>query len=218
MEDINIQSEYWDEAAASRKFTHPLPWSVFRDMIPPAAKILDYGCGYGRTCSELVKAGYANVTGIDISQEMIKRGKGLNPDLDLHFFDGKTIGFENDFFDACLLIAVLNCIPQDAGLKRTIAEIYRLLRPGGILFISDYPLQSDQRNKKRYQEFEQKLGTFGMFCTDGAVFRHFDMELIKQLLSDFDIVWQDNIRLRTMNGNESDAIQIFARKRDKVSP
>lgn len=87
MNDLDIQTEYWDGAAASKTFTHPIPLTVFRDLLPPAAKILDYGCGYGRTCSELTDAGYQSVIGIDISEEMIKRGRKLN--LGLRVFDGK---------------------------------------------------------------------------------------------------------------------------------
>jgi hypothetical protein len=111
-------------------------------------------------------------------------------------------------------MAVLTCIPSDAAQARTIGEIHRLLRPGGVAFISDYPLQSDRRNQKRYKEFEQELGTFGLFRTEGAVVRHHDMKQIKQLLSPFDILWQENIRVCTMNGHESDVFQIIAQKRN----
>ena len=74
MNDLDLQVEYWDVAVASKSFTHPIPLSLFREWLPPAARILDYGCGYGRTRFELVEAGYPNVTGIDISREMITSG------------------------------------------------------------------------------------------------------------------------------------------------
>lgn len=214
MNDLDIQTRYWDDAAASKTFTHPVPLSLFRDFLPLSAKILDYGCGYGRACSELTEAGYHNVIGIDVSEEMIKRGRSLNSSLDLRVFDGRSTDFEDGCFDACLLMAVLTCIPNDAGQNRTISEIHRLLRPGGIAYISDYPLQTDIRNQKRYREYEKELGTFGMFRTEGAVVRHYDMKRIHQLLSDFDILWQDSIRVCTMNGNESDVFRIAARTKD----
>lgn len=214
MNDLDVQTEYWDGAAASKTFTHPIPLPIFRDLLPPAAKILDYGCGYGRTCSELTEAGYHYVVGIDISEEMIKRGRRLNGNLDLRVFDGRSAHFEDGSFDACLLLAVLTCIPYDNGQNRTISEVYRLLRPGGIAFISDYPLQTDARNQKRYREFEKELGTFGIFRTESAVVRHFDMKRIYRLLSSFDVLWQDSIRVCTMNGNESDVFQIAARKKE----
>jgi SAM-dependent methyltransferase len=212
MNDLDVQTEYWDSAAASKTFTHPIPWPVLRSLIPTTARVLDYGCGYGRTCSELAESGYHSVVGVDISKEMVKRGRLANDDLDLRVFDGRSSKFEDSFFDACLLLAVLTCIPYNDGQDHTIAEICRLLRPGGIVFISDYPLQTDTRNQKRYQEFEKEFGILGIFRTETTVVRHFDMRRIYQLLSSFDIIWQDSIRVCTMNGNESDVFQIAARK------
>lgn len=213
MNDLDVQTEYWDSAAASKTFTHPLPLPLFRVLVPPAAKILDYGCGYGRTCAELTEAGYHNVLGIDISGEIIKRGRRLNDCLDLRIFDGRSADFEESSFDACILLAVLTCIPFNEGQNRTMAEVCRLLRPGGIAFVSDYPLQSDERNQKRYREFEKEFGIFGIFRAGSAVVRHFDMRRIYQLLTGFDILWQNSIRVCTMNGNESDVFQIAARKK-----
>jgi SAM-dependent methyltransferase len=214
MKDINVQIKYWDGAAASKTFTHPIPLLIFRDLLlPPTAKIMDYGCGYGRTCSELTEAGYQNVIGIDISEEMIKRGRCLNGNLDLRVFDGRSTDFEDRFFDACILLAVLTSIPSDDGQEYTIGEIYRLLRPGGLLFISDYPLQADARNQKRYHKFKKEFGIYGMFRTEGAVFRHFEMRRKHQLLSGFEMLRQDNIRACTMNCNESDVFQIMALKK-----
>ncbi|MFZ5569567.1 MAG: class I SAM-dependent methyltransferase [Thermodesulfobacteriota bacterium] len=172
------------------------------------------GCGYGRTCSELIEAGYHNVVGIDISEEMIRRGRWLNGDLNLHIFDGRSVDFEDSSFDACILLAVLTCIPYDGGQNRTIDEVHRLLRPGGMVFISDYPLRKDERNQKRYREFEKQFGTFGIFRTENAILRHFDMSRIYQLLSRFEILWEEVIRVCTMNGNESDVFQIGARKKN----
>jgi|WetSurMetagenome_2_1015567.scaffolds.fasta_scaffold00687_15 SAM-dependent methyltransferase len=213
MNEIDVQTGYWNSVAAVKTFTHSIPMSVLRDLLPTTAKILDYGCGYGRACSELTEAGYRNVTGIDISEQMIKRGRNLNSNLDLRTFNGRSTGFEDDSFDACLLMAVLTCIPSDSGQESAISEVHRLLRPRGIVFVSDYPLQADERNQKRYHEFEKELGTFGMFRTEGAVLRHHQMKHIQQLLSGFDFLWQDRVKVCTMNGHESDIFRIVARKK-----
>lgn len=213
MIDIDIQTEYWDSVAASKTFTHPIPMSLLRDLLPPDAKILDYGCGYGRTCSELMDGGYDDVIGIDISEEMVKRGRHLDQKLNLRTFDGRSPGFSDGSFDACFLMAVLTCIPSDAGQEGAIAEVHRLLRPGGIAFISDYPLQTDTRNQIRYDKFKNELGTFGMFRTEGAVVRHHEMNRIYRLLSRFEVLWEQKIRVCTMNGNESDVFQILAKEK-----
>lgn len=50
MSGLDSQIPYWDCAAATKTFTHPLhlPWL---GGISKHAAILDYGCGYGRTLS-----------------------------------------------------------------------------------------------------------------------------------------------------------------------
>lgn len=54
MTDLDNQIAYWDTAATTKRFTHPLhiPWM---DEVDRDAAILDYGCGYGRTMAHLVR-------------------------------------------------------------------------------------------------------------------------------------------------------------------
>jgi len=213
MRDVDIQMEYWDRVASSKHFTHPIPASAFQKFIPTTAKILDYGCGYGRVCSNLFDIGYRNVTGIDISGEMIRRGRLLNSNLDLRIFDGKSPDFSDCSFDACLAVALLTCIPSDSGQEQVVSEIYRVLKSDGVIFISDYPLQRDLRNINRYKQFEEEYRTFGVFQTEGAVFRHHEMGKIYKLLRKFEIVLEKTIKVNTMNGHDADIFQIMARKK-----
>jgi len=212
MKAFDVQAEYWDAVADSKTFTHPLPMTVLQGLVSPAAKILDYGCGYARTCCELLEAGFQNVCGVDISTAMINRGRRGNPNMDLRTFDGNSVDYEDGAFDACLLMAVLTCIPSNRGQEIAIANVHRLLSAGGIALVSDYPLQTDARNLRRYQEYEQEFGVLGMFRTQGVVVRHHDMRWIHELLSEFEILWKQEIRVRTMNGHDSDVFQIIVRK------
>ncbi|MDO0934212.1 hypothetical protein QQY66_21885 [Streptomyces sp. DG2A-72] len=61
MSDLDSQTAYWDAAAATKTFTHPLhvPWL---DGVDRHAAILDYGCGYGRTMEALDEQGFTNLT------------------------------------------------------------------------------------------------------------------------------------------------------------
>jgi hypothetical protein len=111
-------------------------------------------------------------------------------------------------------LTVLTCIPSDEAQEKIIHEIHRLLRPGGILFVSDMPLQTDTRNQKKYHDFDKELGKFGVFRTEEVIVRHHDIKWIHQLLSSFDIIAEKTIRVITMNGNEADAFQIVGQKKD----
>ena len=79
--------------------------------------------------------------------------------------------------------------------------------------MSDLPLQVDERNQKRYEEFAQTYGTFGVFrLPDGGVVRHHDMDAIRQLLSGFELVDEKFLDGSTMNGHPVRIFQIVARK------
>ena len=174
---------------------------------------MDYGCGYGRTCAELHAHGYGHVTGLDISEKMIAKGQSLFPELDLRVQRSDMLPFLPETFDACLMFAVLTCIVTDSGQERVVAEVSRVLRRGGLLYISDYPLQEDERNRKRYQAFSDTYGTFGVFqLSDGGVVRHHDMVTIHHLLAGLELVDEDFFEVATMNGNPARVFQILARK------
>jgi SAM-dependent methyltransferase len=214
MDPLDCQQSYWDKVAGDKRFTHPLQMDRFREVVPPGGTVLDYGCGYGRICAFLMEHGYRQVIGVDISPEMISRGRRLDSRLDLRHIRNNTLPFENDTFDACTLLAVLNCIPTDSGQQALVEALYRVLRPNGILYLSDYPLQPDARNTDRYKRYENAFGQFGVFrLPDGAVLRHHNPDWIYSLLERFDIIWEDNMTVLTMNGSKAVIFQIMAVKR-----
>lgn len=100
-----------------------------------AKKVLDVGFGVGGHALFLAENGF-DVYGIDISKtgkriaEKKARDKKLS--IKLKTADMKKIPFGDSYFDA--IIAVYT-IPHNTlcGLRRTISEIERVLRPGGIL-------------------------------------------------------------------------------------
>jgi SAM-dependent methyltransferase len=214
MDELDTQAAYWDAAVETKAFTHPLNLERFGSLLSKDAAILDYGCGYGRLCAELADAGYLHVTGVDISSRMIERGRALFPGMDLRRIAGAALPFAAEVFDACLLFAVLTCVPTDAGQQALIAELRRVLRPGGILYVSDYPLQTNARNQERYRAFAAEYGRFGVFrLPDGATLRHHDMHWIHALLDGLDLLHEDVLAVRTMNGNPAKAFQILARRK-----
>ncbi len=214
MNVLDHQHAYWDKVAQKKNFTHPLQIERFRKVVPRDGVILDYGCGYGRTCAFLKKHGFRHVIGVDISSEMIVRGLRRDIDLDLRQLERETLPFDDNTFDACTLLAVLNCIPTDNGQQTLMDELHRVLRTGGILYLSDYPLQRDDKNTDRYRRFERQFEKFGVFqLPDGAVLRHHDMGWVYRLLKRFDIVYEEDIDVLTMNGSQAVIFQIMAQKR-----
>ena len=148
---IPDQKEYWNKVAEEKEFPTPFQMEEFRKYVSKEMKILDVGCGYGRTLNELYNQGFRNLTSIDYSQGMINRGLRLYPHLNLIKNDGNTIPFPDNEFDAVILLAVLTSSYDDKEQENLISEISRVLKEDGILYVNDYLLNQDERNLKRYK-------------------------------------------------------------------
>ena len=208
MSDINYQADYWNRVAYEKEFSHPINISLLQTHLPLSSHILDYGCGYGRVCSELANVGYTNIVGVDISSEMIRRGCQINPDLTLEILPPVGLLDHVNTFDAVLLFAVLTCIPTNEGQLSLISNLNRALRSGGLIYISDYLLQDDEHNLRRYQQYANEFGTYGIFrLQDGAIVRHHHIEWIFTLTSDFEMVDMEYLKVVTMNGHQANAFQ-----------
>ena len=102
---------------------------------------------------------------------------------------------------------------NQAGHLVTVYE--RDLRPGGLLYVNDFLLNSDVRNRERYLAWEKVYGTYGIFeLPEGAVLRHHDPARIRELLADFDTLEQEDVTYRTMNGHTSRGFYFAGKKRE----
>ncbi len=205
---------YWDGVAQQKRFSHPLRREWLEGRLDRRARILDYGCGYGRTLAELARAGYQKIVGVDFSQAMLARCRLEVAGVCLIRNDGRTLPFKNDSLDAALLFATLTCIPQNEAQRALVAEIERVLRPSGLLYISDLLLNEDERNRQRYERDADLYGVFGVFrLPEGVVVRHHSREWIRDLTGSFAELAYEPFSVTTMNGNRSAAFQYLGQKR-----
>lgn len=207
------QKDYWDSASGQKEFTTPFQAAELKKYVREEAPVLDLGCGYGRTLDELYQTGYRNLIGMDFSEGMIARGRALYPYLDLRVKETDSIPLPDQSAEAVILFAVLTCIRENDKQRELIAEIGRVLKPGGVLYVNDFLLNSDDRNTDRYQRFQNKYGVYGVFeLPEGAVCRHHDEAWIYQLLSDFFTLKYQRLIFTTMNGHESKGFYYIGRK------
>ena len=94
-------------------------------------KILDFGCGSGIYAKLLTKKG-AKVKGFDISDNMIKIAKEMNPKLDLRVGSGYKIPFKEKF-DIVLAALVIHYF---SDLDKVFGEVKKVLKKGGYFIIS----------------------------------------------------------------------------------
>lgn len=198
------QEEYWNSVSEKKEFTTPLQAREFSKYVKRDHRILDVGCGYGRTLDELYHNGYRNLIGIDFSKGMIERGKRQFPYLDLRVKEDAPIALPDASIDAVILFSVLTCIRTNEEQEQLLTEIKRILKPQGILYVNDFLLNTDERNLLRYEKYKEIYGVYGVFeLPEGAVCRHHDEAWIKQLLKDFSEKEYGHLTRTTMNGNKS---------------
>lgn len=211
--DLDHQFEYWSTAGAQKSFQHPLNLQRVSEWLSHDSRILDFGCGYGRCLGELFNSGYRNLIGFDFSPAMIAAARARFPEIIFQELQSSTIPLPDGSVDGVLLFSVLTCVPTDDGQRAMVKEMCRLLRPGGLLYISDLWLQTDERNLTRYARDEPKYGTYGVFdLPEGVTVRHHDPKWIETLTTDFEIEALDHIEVLTMNGNPAKAFQYFGLK------
>ena len=121
-------------------FTAEVLGAVLRGLALDAdAEILDGGCGSGTNSIWLGKQGYA-VTGVDFSDFALgkarehARSAGLDDRIDFRLGDLTRLEFEDARFDAVFCIGVLMHSPD---LEKALAELARVVRPGGALVIAE---------------------------------------------------------------------------------
>ncbi len=96
--------------------------------------VLEIGCGIGRITRSLAARAH-DVIALDVSDEMLRQARELNPELDNVRWvqgDGVTLTeIEPDSVDACISVVVLQHVPDAEITLGYVRELGRVLRPGG---------------------------------------------------------------------------------------
>jgi len=115
--------------------------------IAPGERVLDLACGTGTLAIE-AKRGVpgAKLAGVDGDPEMLERAreKAVAAGAEVAFDEGLStdLPYDDDSFDAVLSTLFFHHLDL-AGKRATIAEIARVLRPGGRLHVADWGKASD---------------------------------------------------------------------------
>lgn len=137
----NYASDWSLEEYSREDGLRPVEAELVAEFFPtPPARVLDLGCGAGRTTGDLARRGY-EVVAIDLAPRLLEAARVRYPALDFRVMDATALTFEDESFDALLFsYNGIDCIHPVAGRRRAMAEAFRVLRPGGHFILSSHNL------------------------------------------------------------------------------
>lgn len=149
----NASKDDFLHKAMSEKISTPLDGKVER--------VMDIACAIGQlTCEIKRRFPDAEVWGSDISAPMVRYAhyRAREQNLDVHFLQKAAEDLDDlpaGSYDLVTVHILFHEAPAPVA-DRTIANVYRMLRPGGTFWISDFPTLSQNPKGLNYTNF---LGT-----------------------------------------------------------
>lgn len=105
-----------------------------REYIEDYSRVLDVGCGTGNFLGKLEKLNRGlTLFGVDESEKMIEVARGKFENIKFITAKAENLPFGNESFNLLATIDAFYCFQDQA---KAFSEFYRVLRPGGYLFIN----------------------------------------------------------------------------------
>lgn len=121
-------------------------------------RILDIGCSKGYLLRALQKAGFTNLTGIDVSPVDIKDALRLHPDITFIHADGLDYLAEHpESYDVIFIKAVLEHVPKEQTIP-LLQQIQQSLTDRGIALVDVPNMDWLFANHERYLDFTHEAG------------------------------------------------------------
>ncbi len=164
---------------------------ILRGNIAPGMRVLDAGCGYGRNLVHLFREG-CEVFALDADPEGVEHVGQLSAMLDTglpaaNFQVGviEKMPFRDAFADVVLCNSVLHFARDDRHFRAMLGELWRVLRPGGMLFC-----RIGSRIGMAFEQVRQGIFTIG----DGQEWFLVDEAMLLSLTSELNAVLVDPLK------------------------
>lgn len=203
---------------------------VFYETVKTGAKVLDFGCAWGRVPFELQEKWY-NVVWFDVNEDEIENAKKFKDEANEKFdaqvkFDvanALELPYEDNAFDACLMQAFMVTLIDPTERKKVLDEARRVLKKDGILYLGVFgQTWENPKYSERYEAHYPKTQEQWTFIVteDGTpdteeIYRvhHYSEEELKNLLQDgFTIQEFKKVIFTSYHGNKANGFVVVARK------
>ena len=122
--------------------------AMIKKQGPFHGNISDLGCGTGELIEILSKESSQKLIGIDSSPEMLEQARlrfSGTGNAELRLGELEHLPMKNHEIDTAVMNMVLHHISQP---ERPIAEVYRVLKPGGLFILSDFEKHDQEKIKQ----------------------------------------------------------------------
>jgi SAM-dependent methyltransferase len=136
--EARASDAYFDEIEDRRYSTHYHLAELFDSLRGSHGKLLEVGCGIGVDSIQLARCGF-DVTAVDLTESALAVAKefAARRGVDVTFVLGNAEGLEfpDQTFDVAYSFGVLHHTPD---IEQSVAEVRRVLRPGGTAYVMLY--------------------------------------------------------------------------------
>lgn len=142
-----FEAEGWERRVdAYDGFFTPITGRLFGPLLDavgvvPGTRLLDVATGPGHLPARAAERGAVPV-GVDVADAMVTRARELYPTLEFHRGDAEELPFADAEFDA---VTANFLLPHLARPERAMAELVRVLAPGGRLALATWDVPSRAR-------------------------------------------------------------------------
>jgi ubiquinone/menaquinone biosynthesis C-methylase UbiE len=132
-------ADQYDESLPAHVVEHYLRkrTSFIQAHVRPGARVLDVGCGTGTLAARVREAGF-QVAGVEPSAGMLDVLRQRAPGIEAVRGSGSAVPFGDGQFDLAYSVAVMHHIAHPDLVRRTVVEMVRVVRRGGLVLIWDH--------------------------------------------------------------------------------
>jgi SAM-dependent methyltransferase len=164
---------------------------ILRGNLRADMRVLEAGCGFGRNLAYLMREG-CQIFALDADAAGIEHVRQLSASLNTGLpVDNFQVGqiekmpFPDEFVDAVICSAVLHFARDEDHFRAMLSELWRVLRPGGLLFC--------RLGSRIGMDFERLQGNV-FLLPDGSKWFLVDEEMLLDLTEELDAVMVDPLK------------------------
>lgn len=155
-------------------------------------QIIELGCGAAQLSRQLLaRCPACEVTGLDVDERQHAKNL-LNPQRRLHFVQAgaQAVPFEAQRFDLALMLKSLHHVPLDQ-LSQALAEVHRVLRPNGLLYVSEPVFAGALNEVMRLFHDEEVVRAAALHAVQDAVSSGGAWEQVTEILFEMPVRYRD---------------------------